>query len=90
MPDCQISCINLSQRGTKHEHITHVGNGRTWRWTVAEVVASIQAKTNTFFVQDAKGNRAEVGVVQATPPYLRTYADGVWSDNLLSLGTCPI
>ena len=27
----------------------------------------------------------KVGVVDATPPYLRTHADGVWTDNLLAL-----
>ena len=28
-----------------------------------------------------------VGVVEATPPYIRTHADGVWTDNLLALPT---
>jgi hypothetical protein len=26
-----------------------------------------------------------IRVVRAHPPYIRTYADGVWSDNLLAL-----
>ena len=26
-----------------------------------------------------------VGVVDANPPYIRTHADGVWTDNLLAL-----
>jgi hypothetical protein len=26
-----------------------------------------------------------VGVVNALPPYIRTYADQVWTDNLLAL-----
>lgn len=86
----QITCINLSSGGTRHEHITHAGNGTTWRWTVAEIVASIKAGTNTFFVLDSRGNRAEVGWVDAKPPYIRTQADGVATDNLLSLKTCPI
>lgn len=89
MADCQITCINLSQNGSRHEHITHAGNGSNWRWTVAEVVASIKAKTNTFYVSDARGNRANVGAVEAVPPYIRTYADNVWTDNLLALTACP-
>jgi Protein of unknown function (DUF3892) len=38
-------------------------------------------------VEDARGNRADVGVVTPThgAKYLRTYADGVWTDNLLAL-----
>jgi hypothetical protein len=30
-------------------------------------------------------NTVRVGVVDADPPYIRTYADDVWTDNLLSL-----
>jgi hypothetical protein len=48
---------------------------------------SIDSKTNTFYVFE-KGNRSEIGVVRPTDgrlPFLRTYADGTWSDNLLSL-----
>lgn len=90
MADCQITCINLSAGGNRHDHITHAGNGSTWRWPVADIVASIQAGSNTFFVLDSRGHRANVGVVAAHPPYIRTYADGIWSDNLLALTACPI
>lgn len=94
MADCQITCINKSHPNGGHEHITHVGNPNTpsggWRWTVAQVVESIDAKTNTFYVQDSAGRRANVGVVRPShgSPYLRTYADGVWTDNLLALPSC--
>lgn len=92
MADCQIRCINLSHTNGRHEHITHVGNPGVWdrRFTVAEVVALIRAKSDTFFVLDGYGNRANVGVVEANPPYIRTYADSVWTDNLLSLTSCPL
>jgi hypothetical protein len=90
MADCQITCINLSHSGRSHEHITHVGNGHSWRWPVADVVESIRNKTNSFFVMDAQGRRANVGVVEGARPYLRTYADGVWTDNLLAQTSCPL
>jgi hypothetical protein len=90
MADSQITCINLSTGGSRHEHITHAGNGSTWRWTVAQIVASIREGSNTFFVLDSSGNRAKVGWVDANPPYIRTYADGVPTDNLLALSSCPI
>jgi hypothetical protein len=91
MADCQIQCINVSHTNARHEHITYVGN-RGWdrKYTVAEVVAFIRNQTNSFYVVDGKGNRANVGVVEAHPPYIRTYADKVWTDNLLSLTSCPI
>jgi hypothetical protein len=61
-------------------------------WTVAQVIASIDAKTNTFYVQDAQsGRRADVGVVREAGkrPHIRTYADGYYNDNLLALPACP-
>jgi hypothetical protein len=33
------------------------------------------------------GHLARVGVVKGNPPYIRTHADGTWSDNLLALPT---
>jgi hypothetical protein len=35
-------------------------------------------------VTDGK-NTVAVLVVDSSPPYLRTYADGKWTDNLLAL-----
>ena len=94
MSDVRITCILKSQSHGGCEHITDVGNpAGNWMWPVKQVIESIDAKTNTFFVLDpATGKRAEVGVVRPTDgrkPYLRTYADGYWNDNLLSLTTCP-
>jgi hypothetical protein len=94
MPDCQITCVTKPDRFSAHEHITHIGNPTTsppWRWTREQVVASIDAKTNTFFVTDPRtGRRADVAVVREAGklPYLRTHADGIWTDNLLSLTDC--
>ena len=57
------------------------------------MIASIDAKTNTFYVlSPVNGKRADIGVRRdaGKAPYVMTYADGVWSDNLLSLNQCPI
>ena len=87
MADVRVGCINKQPRNNTHEGITHLG-GSNWRWTRQQVIDSIQAKTNTFYVQ-VNGTRSSVGVVQGTNgPYLRTYADGKWNDNLLSLPEC--
>ena len=38
------------------------------------------------------GKRADIGDVreQGKAPYLLTYADGKWNNNLLSLNQCPL
>jgi hypothetical protein len=93
MADCQITCVTRDNRPPQHEHITHVGHPPEWVWPVSDVIQSIEAGTNTFFVIDSRtGLRAEVGVVRPFGrfPYLRTYADGVPTDNLLSLDRCPV
>lgn len=87
MADVQITCINKQPRDNTHEGITHLG-GSGWRWTRQQVIDSIEAKTNTFFTY-VSGNRGNIGVVNGpNGKYLRTYADGKWNDNLLSLPEC--
>lgn len=87
MADVQVRCINKQPRMNPHEGITHLG-GNGWRWTREQVIASIEAKTNTFHTSGLHG-RAEIGVVDGpNGKYLRTYANGHWNDNLLSLMEC--
>jgi hypothetical protein len=93
MADVQVTCIIKPHPQSPHEHITHLGNQPTWLWTREQVIASIDAKTNTFFVRDPiSGKRADIGVVREAgkAPYLRTYADGKWTNNLLSLNQCSV
>lgn len=91
--DVQVTCIVKPDPTSSHEHITHLGNGRSWMWTREQVIDSIDQRTNTFYVLDSRSNRrADVRVVrsQGRAPYVRTQADGVWTDNLLALNQCPI
>ena len=94
MADIQVTCITNPHPQSPHEHITHVGNpAGNWKWTREQVIASIDVKSNTFFVIDPRnGKRANIGVVRPAghAPYLRTHADGDWNDNLLSLNQCPL
>lgn len=94
MADAQVTCINKPHVNSSHEHITHLGNpANQWRWTREQVITSIDAGTNTFYVIDpVSGVRADIGVVRESglAPYLRTYADRQWNNNLLSLNQCPI
>ena len=94
MADVQVTCITKPHPQSPHEHITHLGNPRNgWMWTREQVIASIDAKTNTFFVIDpVSGKRANIGVVRVPgrAPYVKTYADGKWTNNLLSLNQCSL
>ncbi|MEC3978135.1 DUF3892 domain-containing protein [Amycolatopsis sp. H20-H5] len=87
----RITAIRLSG-GQGHEHITRLwwtnpGDGNTGDNSRAEIVAWIEDKNGKAYVEDGKGNRADVGVVTPTSgqKYLRTYADGKYTDNLLAL-----
>ena len=53
--------------------------------TREEMVDWIGDQEGFAHVRDKNGHDVEVRVVNASLPYLRTYADGVWTDNLLAL-----
>jgi uncharacterized protein DUF3892 len=76
--------------GTGHEHIASV------RWTNPDTETSgestrqamvewIRDENGVARVHGSDGSVSSVGVVDANPPYIRTYADGNWNDNLLAL-----
>jgi hypothetical protein len=81
-----ITHIRMSPpNANDHEHISDLRwwqPGDTGECTRAAMVDFIN-KGNAVFVQGLPD--AQVGVVKATPPYVRTYADGTWTNNLLSL-----
>ncbi|RCW80923.1 DUF3892 domain-containing protein [Phyllobacterium bourgognense] len=84
MSDVQVTGINKKDRFSSHEGITHLG-AANWKWTRAAVIKSIEEKSNTFYTL-VNGNRGNIGVVSGqNGKYVRTYADGKWNDNLLSL-----
>ena len=66
MADVQVTCITKPHPQSPHEHITHLGNPQAgWKWTREDVIRSIEAGTNTFFVVDPyTGKRSDVGVVR--------------------------
>jgi hypothetical protein len=85
----RITAIRL-MGGATHEHITRLwwtGNGTTADNTRAELVDWISIGRASAYVMDNIGNFVEVAVVRPRfgPAYLRTYADGVYTDNLLAL-----
>jgi hypothetical protein len=85
-----VTHIRLSAQGRRHEHITDVkwrnpSSGETGQSTTATMVDWIKNKSGDARVRDNEGHDVRVGVVNAATPYIRSYADGVWTDNLLAL-----
>lgn len=91
MQEFHVNCINKANRESRHEHITHIGNISGWRLTREVAIERIESKQEAFYTVDARtGKRAYIGVVRESgkAPYLRSYADGVWNDNLLAQQEC--
>lgn len=87
MADVRVTCINKQPRSNPYEGITFLG-GVGWKWPRQQVIDSIDRGTNTFYTL-VSGRRADIGIVHGpNGEYLRTYADGVWNDNLLALIEC--
>jgi hypothetical protein len=84
-----ITAIHLSG-GVHHEHVASVrwknpATGETGQSTREAMVEWISDKGGDARVRDSAGHDVRVGVVNADAPYIRTYADDVWTDNLLAL-----
>jgi hypothetical protein len=87
----RITAIRMSG-GQSHEHITHLwwadpGTGAVGSNSTSELVEYVERQQGKLYVEDGQRHRVDVGVVQPQygAKYLRTYADGVWTNNLLAL-----
>jgi len=75
--------------GFQHEHIARVrwqdtqNSTQTGEASRQEMVDWINGGGQAYVSQG--GHTVAVGVVNANPPYIRTHADGIWTDNLLAL-----
>lgn len=74
--------------GSQHQHIasvrwTNPETGQSGSSDRAEMVKWLR-NGGEAYVRDG-GYLVTVRVVDSSPPYIRTYADGVWTDNLLAL-----
>lgn len=83
-----ITAIHING-GNGHEHIASLrwrnpNTLATGQSTRTQMVTWIRDQQGDARVQDGVGD-VRVGVVEASPPYVRTYADGKWTNNLLAL-----
>jgi hypothetical protein len=86
-----VTAIQFGTSGHEsHESIRAVRwrdaeSGQQGRYTVAELVALIRAQTLVYVSDDAFERTALVRVVDAKPPYVRSWAHGEWGNDLLAL-----
>lgn len=77
--------------GNGHQHIANLQavdsvTGRLYNDTRAAWVAFIEQRGNSGFVHDRYSNQVEVYVnSNGYTKWVQTYADGIWTDNLLAL-----
>jgi hypothetical protein len=90
----QVQCINKSRRSDAHERILNIGGGNPGggRWKLAEpqAIKAIKEGRTAFYVERPPGRRVKVIIAtHRGREYLKTQADGLKPDNLLSLPECP-
>ena len=93
----RITCINKSGgfHADPHHSITNLGwiqdgTGKSGSSSREEVYRWLKTEGGQAYVLDRRGNRANV-LPRENPNgtrFVQTVADGVWSDNLLSLPEC--
>ncbi len=93
----RITCVSKPSGDNQdpHEAISSLGwvNEDTQAKGIStrlEIYDFIKNKGGQAYVVDRSGNKASVGALENSrgTKYVRTYADGVWTDNLLSLPSC--
>lgn len=93
----RVTCIKKSNgyHEDPHHAISQLGwinerTNETGRSTRLEIYDWIKNKNGVASVSDARGNKALVGTREHSngTKYVQTYADRVWTDNLLALPEC--
>ncbi len=93
----RIICINKSggYHTDPHHAISHLGwaedgTGKTGKSSRIEIYDWIKRQGGVAYVQDSRSNQAQVGTREHAngTKFLQTYADQVWTDNLLALPEC--
>ena len=93
----RVTCINKSggYHADPHHAIERLGwvedgTGKTDVWTRLQTYDWIKYRNGVAYVRDSRGNTATVATREHTngTKFVQTYADGVWTDNLLALREC--
>ena len=93
----RITCINKSggYHTDPHHAISELGwvedgTGQTGKSTRLEIYDWIRSQNGVAYVLDSRKNKALVTTREhaSGTKFLQTYADKVWTDNLLALPEC--
>lgn len=89
MAELKVTCIDKDDRQDPTERIKNLG-GPGWYKTQQEVIKDIENKTHRFFVDKPDTGKVwlVVSISQYGNKYVKTEADGVNPNNLLSLSEC--
>jgi uncharacterized protein DUF3892 len=96
MADVIVTNIEKAKSAPFGERIIALGNPNTpqggWRWTAEQVIASIEAGTNTFFIRESgSGRRYDIHVLshQSGVKILGTVDQGKPTEHLYQLSEFP-
>jgi Protein of unknown function (DUF3892) len=94
----RITCVSKPSGNIRdqHEAISALGwineeTGARGTSTRLEIYEFIKTQGGTAYVIDQQGNKALVGPRENAhgTRFVQTHADGIWTDDLLSLPGCP-
>lgn len=93
MANARISCINKTNRSDPHDSIHSIGglngDGTRWKLSQKQAISDIETGKHSFYVT-ASGHTVRVIVATHNGnKYIKTEADGLYPNNLLSLPECP-
>jgi hypothetical protein len=84
----RVTTVHM-EGGESHEHIARVRwtnpqTGDSGQSTREQMIEYLRKPGTRAFVTDGE-RTVNIRIVEAEPPYIRTHADGVWTNNLLAL-----
>jgi hypothetical protein len=84
----RVTTVHM-EGGENHEHIARVRwtnpqTGDSGQSTREQMIEYLRKPGTRAFVTDGE-RTVNIRIVEAEPPYIRTHADGVWTNNLLAL-----
>ncbi|MDA9474745.1 hypothetical protein XI03_09575 [Bradyrhizobium sp. CCBAU 65884] len=89
----RIRCINKTDRPNAHERVKNVGglnsDGTRWKLSVEKAIRDIESHEWEYYVEESGKTARVIVATHNGHKYIKTAADGIQPDNLLSLPECP-